>query len=453
MFRKRITESPFIGADADQIFLNIQGDRILDDDSFLSTMRAVLPKRMNQDEQVFLYSLRDSFPDTPHENMVYVINLTRTEDVNLEEVLRKYLEGNPGWERVERAEAWLKANRADFSILINKETRTTLIFATHLFTKSLHLVQAMMPILLPWFFSDEKKNLTDQEKALFISLGKKTSDEYEQALIELSKQYNFKEIKLRRLLDGYENITYRRQAENVKNQIELKRESISETKMRLTTLISELDSLITTEFGLQNRVESKENHLLDYFLSTDMVSLEDASQNGCITVVCSGLLENFDPEAAETVINNNRATLYYDVREENKEKMKKLLKAVFIDQEIKILICATYNVMPYDVNAVSGYNFSSEYKDYMPNPHIQEYRCMGGYARYIMDYIERGNYAGAVEQCLVSARSLNWSDSAVIAHFGRYVVSGWNSKKCYQLPDGKHVTAEEALKYIEEEEE
>ncbi|MBR6350748.1 MAG: hypothetical protein IKR93_00275, partial [Firmicutes bacterium] len=41
---------------------------------------------------------------------------------------------------------------------------------------------------------------------------------------------------------------------------------------------------------------------------------------------------------------------------------------------------------------MAGYNFSHEYDDYMPNPHIQNYHCLGSYTGIMSDLMARGDY-------------------------------------------------------------
>ena len=60
--------------------------------------------------------------------------------------------------------------------------------------------------------------------------------------------------------------------------------------------------------------------------------------------------------------------------------MKKLMTEIFVSEEprLRIRVCASYR---FDLNgsvAPNGHrDFGAEYGDYLPNPHINDYNCMG----------------------------------------------------------------------------
>jgi len=86
----------------------------------------------------------------------------------------------------------------------------------------------------------------------------------------------------------------------------------------------------------------------------------------------------------------------------------------------------------------------------MPNPHIDQYRCMGNYSATINSLLRDNNYIGALEQCIASCKSLNWGDSTVMAQFIRTMYTG--GKRCIELPDGSIVKPLAAIKWLEEQE-
>jgi hypothetical protein len=134
--------------------------------------------------------------------------------------------------------------------------------------------------------------------------------------------------------------------------------------------------------------------------------------------------------------------------------MEKLLTAIFIDQTLKIRFCAAYY---FDLNGSVGaqyhHRFPSSFSGYKPNPHIDEFECMGNYKRTINEALTRRDYITALEQCVASAKSLNLHDSAVIGRFiGHFCQNGGSSYKAIELPDGRIVSPKEAIKWIEEQE-
>ena len=136
------------------------------------------------------------------------------------------------------------------------------------------------------------------------------------------------------------------------------------------------------------------------------------------------------------------------------EQMKKLLTAIFIDQTIKIKICAAYRFdARCTVDGVAGYNYGNVFKDMMKNPHINHYACLGDYRAMINDSLSRKDYVSAIEQCSASARSLDVTDATVMKSFmlEMYGINEAESK-FIELPNGTRCTTVEAVKWIEEQE-
>ena len=103
-----------------------------------------------------------------------------------------------------------------------------------------------------------------------------------------------------------------------------------------------------------------------------------------------------------------------------------------------------------NVSALTGHEFPAEYSHYMPNTHIDQFSCMGGYERTINQLLKNNNYIGALEQCVASCKSLNWGDSTVM---GRFMSSLYaNNRSIIRLPDGTYVRPAAAIKWLEEQE-
>ena len=89
---------------------------------------------------------------------------------------------------------------------------------------------------------------------------------------------------------------------------------------------------------------------------------------------------------------------------------------------------------------------------YMPNTHIDRFHCMGNYLRTINELLRQRNYIGALEQCIASCKSLNFGDSAVMGEFMKTMWSNGSVSRCIELPDGRVVKPNEAIRWLEEQE-
>ena len=132
-----------------------------------------------------------------------------------------------------------------------------------------------------------------------------------------------------------------------------------------------------------------------------------------------------------------------------------LLREIFVNPNprLKIKVCATYtiNIVNRQCEAIQGYDFTIVAPDYMPNPHINSYRCMGNYRSAITDAFRRNDYIGVIEQCAASCSSLNWADGTVMQSFMRNTMYSARNK-FIELPDGTSVTIDGAVEWLKSQE-
>ena len=194
---------------------------------------------------------------------------------------------------------------------------------------------------------------------------------------------------------------------------------------------------------------------MDYFLCNNRLSLEEVTDSEMRFVV-GDYLTYFDKEMAERMLGNDGSYCYrnHDGRRYTSvppDDMRKLLHAIFIDETLRIKVCAAYRFrLDGNVSTCGSYSFSHEFADFMPNPHIDRYNCLGNYERTINSMLLEHNYIGALEQCVASCKSLNWGDSTVMHVFmdTMYGVGQYNDD-CIELPDGSIVDPVAAIKWLD----
>ena len=137
------------------------------------------------------------------------------------------------------------------------------------------------------------------------------------------------------------------------------------------------------------------------------------------------------------------------------EKMQKLMQEIFVSENprLRIRFCAAYRFdLNGSVSAQTGDFSDYTFDGYMPNTHIDRYHCMGNYSRTINELLRKRNYIGALEQCIASCKSLNFGDSAVMGEFMRTMWSNNTVSRCIELPDGRVVKPNEAIRWLDEQE-
>ena len=315
---------------------------------------------------------------------------------------------------------------------------------------------------LPWYF-DAQKGISEEEMELIQSLKeKKSSERYLNALNKIAEQYDFRSIKIKRMLDGFETRFERRECDRLTADIESKDRQIRQYNDAIADLLQTKNNLNIKLMGLQAKIASGsgESEVMDFFLRSRNLDVSSVS-NTALYFVIKDYLEFFDEDMAENVINNKSSVVYHPNYHNPSgripfEDMKLLMTAIFIDQTLRIKVCAAYKlVLGEKVVGMESYDFGYGYEEYMPNPHIQLHGCLGGYRPKINEFIVRSDYIGAVSQCVASCKSLNFGDPTVMAEFmeGLYGERTSLNNKCIELPNGSTVTPKEAIVWLKKQEE
>lgn len=488
MFRDGIYKTPMTTGVANTIFCNVQtltSIPILEGDvSFISTLRALLYPRMQDDDTLSLYFKQSSISteyirrnnartaireiydaECTGRNQIVVHSFSGSSECNaawmalMESSLTKEF---PEWHRLDKVTGFFKKS-FDVLCFINHESKSALIFLENINLRKMHYLQCSVLAFLPWYF-DPKAGVSELEMELIESLRSKDSTAYKDCLAKIAEQYNFRSENIRRLLSGFELRYERQECEKIKDLIQSRNGDIETHNRRISDCLKTIRDAEIRLLGLEAKISnsSDESEIMDYFLRNDRLVLESVDDRDIVFTVKS-CLEYFDEDMASRAINNDTSYVYRPVNRDyssriNKDDMRKLMTAVFIDQTVRIKVCATYRFsLDGDVSGLSSWNYGFECREYTPNPHIDEYRCLGNYTISINEFLKQRDYIGAIEQCAASCKSLNFGDSIVMSEFMKriYGVSSHQNRinmKCFELPDGTVVTPKEAINWINSQE-
>jgi hypothetical protein len=396
-------------------------------------------------------------------NTVTVCSIAGEKD-GIEAYMSKCRDGfprrNPGWQRLDQIEAFYKKS---FRVLcfVNEQKRNTVLLVDTMEPRRMHYLQVSILAFLPWFF-DKSKGITNEEMELIYSLRETTPDKYIIALNRLAQKYNFRESRIRQLLQGFETQVETKQIAQVESTNRDLLDQIRELNERIATKMAQLNQNNTFLLGLRQKVamSNGESEIMDYFLCNNALVLESVD-NGRLYFEVKGYLEYFNPEMAESILGNDHSFVYCQDGVSHSivscEKMRRLMTEIFVSESprLKIRVCAAYTFnIGGSVSARDSHRFSADCRGYLPNPHIDIYRCIGDYTRTINTMLMENDYIGAIEQCIASAKSLNWSDSTVMNAFFKTMWSSDTSlNTCIELPNGDVVNPAGAIKWLEEQDE
>lgn len=476
MFKNSVSSTMLTSEAANTFFPNITGESYGSDCTFLATLRALVAPRLPEGESIHLSFGSSDFnaaviSETPAKRMVdaicgnmyfgngqvYIHSLrNRDEDSNvacIELLKSQFCEVYDGWQFLDKISLFYQKS---FRVIcfINPTAKSVALFIDNLNLQKLHYLQAATLALFPWYF-DPAKGVAEIELALVQSFRERNSDKYLDCIAEIAKQYDFEAGRIRALLADFETAYERRECDRVKRDIDSCDSHITSYNNEIAKFLRQRNDLCIKLLGLERRIEEGvESELMEYFLCNRKLHLESIDRDKMYFAV-RDYLSYFDEDAAQSYINRESGYFYRNCGSSfTKAGMKKLLNAIFIDQTIRIRFCAAYSFdLTGSVRPNGHHDFGPEFNGYKPNPHIQEYNCMGNYIEPINRALQKRDYITALEQCIASAKSLNFHDSTVMENFVRQFTSNsGGSYKALELPDGQVVTPRDAIKWLEEQE-
>ena len=475
MFNKGIHETVLASEVADRLFSNITDLGSLDQ-SFLATLRALLHKRLPQNETVTL--TRKALFHSVNELTTASISQCMTwflQDVNLHPsesahhihivhtvypdagvVMMERIKANAGVGRRFMTEYNRRddlhifyARKARSLFYTNASGNNTIIFTNRLELKHFHVLQMMIPKYLPSLFANNP--LTEMETALLKSTGNKSAVEYEALLENFASTLDIRSEIIRGKLAGFTSSFDRMRAGELRNEIKGYESDYEHYLSMMRDIANKIQDRNYTLAGLEiaMRNHNGDSELMEYFMCNKNLTIIRVDGT-TIQFVAHGYADIYDVDAFEQYVSNHNGYMYNDISYEIDEtQMEMLYRAIFSDCTYMLRICAAYSAdMKNGLHGLRQYSLPTESSTYFPNPHIQLHGCIGSYAGYFQEYMRKRDYVGAIDQAVVSARNLNFYDATVIGIFaGNF---SRTNRKCVEAPDGRLLTPLEAITELED---
>lgn len=473
MFSIKFNElEPFVTPAGNEIMGNISATNAFGDCSLTATLRALLFNRLNGEKfnaivnDFWIYNANDPLSkalenvlgkDTSN-LLVFLIagNKTRYDEFNKMMDPKKLKE-----EKIynlqhlkdlsEKASAKSKINCQIFN---NPERNLAFIIAENLDIRTLRLFSSLMTRYCPKLF--ENKPLTPDELEFLGTLTRRNADDYKAALVKLSKNMNLREKILKVIVKDFERRETQRMIHNEEATVATLAASVEDMMRRYADAVKkhkkEMMMLEGMKQSLANQKESSE--LLDYLSankSVDLLKIDGSTMHITIRTFC----DVFDQNTWNKYSERGDLFRHYNPTKEcfkKPENIKKLMDAIFCENPlIRLKFCGYYNLnLDGHVYSQSGRRYDAEYKDYMPNPHLQIHNCLGDNRAQISQMLTRGNTIGAIECATASCKALNLSEvTQTVRPMINDIIRSDN--KIIHTEDGD-MTPEEALKWLEEKE-
>ena len=340
------------------------------------------------------------------------------------------------------------------SVLYSEDRNYAAILINSRDIRMYHVLISFLQLYFPKLFEIKAD---EQEYDLVKALSNKEKDNFVARLQILVEKYKheFRTIQLTQLLKQIHEKKLNEAEESIRRKnydIDQIRDSYADAIRMLKSLIIEFEGLKATE-----QFDKAEEDLVEY-LSENKQVRNLRVRNGRIEFSVTSDLVNFDTETWE--LFSDRGYIYdgeyrTNLPEEfcNKDNRKRLLDSIFSENaEFVVKIAGNYS-LDIDgcvVRTRSDYEYETMdpiYKDYLPNPHLKLFSCLGGYETRIADVLRNRNYISAVEMCICSAGSVDLDETDQT--FRPFI--GWllkSDRKVLRRKDGVEMTPSEALLWL-----
>ena len=474
MFSKPLCDITLAGDLAERVFHNIRCDSFNGDETFQATLRALLLPRVGKDEIVVtrstanfeaaairtagLFAVVNASIGSFDRGCLHICSVgsSREEDrlamfECLDDQEKGFVASFPKFmEMVDIRRFVTDVMNARF--YINEETKTTVVYVDKLNMKKWHFLQVFIPRYFLWYFKEAP--YTEEEKVLLMSLGNRSSSNYERLIEEAAARFDLRSYLIDEVVGGIERRSREAQLENIDRNISEARQEINHLMERYSSWLDRLDDLNVRRIGVIDIINNAtdDSELVEYFKMNK--SLEPLSSNDTrLEFIVKTLLDSWDPELFESMVNKDTSSLYrgYGIGIDAfkpVETRRKFFNAIFSDEpKLRIKLCGYYRLdMRGDSTSREGYHYPRSCHDRLPNPHLQKFNCLGNHRRVINDYLRKGDAVSAIEQCIASCKSLNLTEPQTFTYFFEKLFN--TQENVIELPDHSSVSPEQALEWL-----
>lgn len=341
---------------------------------------------------------------------------------------------------------------------VNDETKHFAVFANQESIRMYHLLTLLIPRYAPHLFKDSPRTTPEETeflKAFTVSNG--SVNRINTYIAEYFAKPEYEETMIRSFVKTIRECmrddiirSQRMCVQTAQNSVNAAAKTYMDWCRKLSEENIRLNGLIAGTTAIN------EGELSDYLLSNRNVEIIGVDR-GILKAVCKGYLTQVDADTYDEYIRNESSFLNERVYGSlecfaDKENRKLLLDALFSQKaKYKVRVCGYYKLSANSVNTEEHFYFGPKYDNYIPNPHLDNFACLGNYLPLINDKMREFDIVGALDLCMASVSSMNICESVTVQ---RFLSTLFNTpKKCIITDEGKAVTPKEALELLKKEKE
>ena len=348
--------------------------------------------------------------------------------------------------RDEAAESKYKEVGSEAQIYTSVAKHCTVIISDNLYSNVCSITTYLAKRFLVWLFEGDNA-LSEEERDITTRLANNgiEQDELVEKFDKFCEGLDMESPYIHSMLDGI-NVIYRKQMlDQARQRYEDANYRFEQAMSRYSEALLELNNASDAFKSLQTLKQESNNEISNLFINNKGLSLSKVDNNN-IYYMATTILDNFDSECAESVVENKGSFVYNEG-----DDIAAVYEALFVREIAQIRLSACWMVtIGGSVTAVrsSDYNWFCKPNNSMMNPHIEGYRCIGNYGNSFTELSRQGRYEDLILTTLNATGSYNIDDYTVGETLVRYL-SEHKNLKCI-IYKGKDISINEFIKVIRE---
>jgi len=349
-----------------------------------------------------------------------------------------------------------------YKIYINPEFRILQIYREGEYGFSVmnrsieRILCAVINKLMPWWFENIDAELRN-EIALMV-IDKENPEKFDEKFQSVMEAQGVTDRIVENKLKSLARNVIERKNAQTRDRLLSCESDLENCFRRIHELNEKIMGYKATIAGWEIQQQSMEDPIMEIFdfvkTTPEDIKIKDVRDNS-IVFQCKTVLEYFEHEEDyKSIISENDGRSYIFGHPEYQSKTRKVLET-YTKEEIKEFYKRVAETHEYKIwtnvevtlDIVSGYldSHKTDIPNTMPQPHLgARFSCFGTSSTMIQQYVNDNRFTEALNQLAFAVKEFSVSDVAV----GKILVEGLVKNKCIELPDGKFVNLEGALKVI-----
>lgn len=335
----------------------------------------------------------------------------------------------------------------DIEVYVDEKNQTTVISELKFTRKYTELYEAAYESphkLFPYLYKEISPEDKDFLKALYTKDEVLAATALEKLMQQLNKQMTVLCVKQVFVAP------VQQQLDMLANKRETLQATIAERFDEINKLYKDMQEIKILIDGLIKHPDETGDEIIKALENSNNIFLSPSDTAGRVDVRVEDMLDYFDEELAMRMFTTNSSILYRITKNyTNKNQLATLFAGLFVLKLGKLKICSQTSLSK-DVLYCKKCSVVSA--GYYPNPHINNYSCLGENNPYIDDYLLSGDYDQAIFQIMSATKSITLDDNPVLNSFFadmQNIMLNHAKEKIFLCNNGKEMNIDEFITYCE----